>query len=66
MRYFLGDVRDLQRLKMAMTGVDIVIHAAAVTSGSKEVMLNPVKFVSDNVMVFRWLPVGMPEKHKRP
>ena len=29
MRYFIGDVRDYSRLKMAMTDVDIVIHAAA-------------------------------------
>ncbi len=29
MRYFLGDVRDLERLRMAMREIDIVIHAAA-------------------------------------
>jgi len=29
MRYFIGDVRDLARLKRAMEGVDYVIHAAA-------------------------------------
>jgi len=29
MRYFIGDVRDYHRLKMAMANVDIVIHAAA-------------------------------------
>ena len=29
MRYFIGDVRDADRLEMAMRGVDIVIHAAA-------------------------------------
>ncbi len=29
MRYFIGDVRDLGRLEMAMRGIDIVIHAAA-------------------------------------
>ena len=28
-RYFIGDVRDYHRLKMAMADVDIVIHAAA-------------------------------------
>lgn len=28
-RYFIGDVRDLDRLKRAFTGVDYVIHAAA-------------------------------------
>ena len=29
MRYFLGDVRDKERLIRAFNGVDIVIHAAA-------------------------------------
>ena len=29
MRFFLGDVRDRERLSLAMRGVDIVIHAAA-------------------------------------
>jgi UDP-N-acetylglucosamine 4,6-dehydratase len=29
MRYFIGDVRDYQRLEMAMRGVDVVVHAAA-------------------------------------
>ncbi|MEX6504813.1 UDP-N-acetylglucosamine 4,6-dehydratase (inverting) [Jiella sp. M17.18] len=29
MRYFIGDVRDGERLKRAMLGVDYVIHAAA-------------------------------------
>ncbi|MDP1801966.1 MAG: UDP-N-acetylglucosamine 4,6-dehydratase (inverting) [Bacteroidota bacterium] len=28
-RYFIGDVRDLDRLKRAMEGIDYVIHAAA-------------------------------------
>lgn len=29
MRYFIGDIRDEARLKMALNGVDYVIHAAA-------------------------------------
>ena len=29
LRWFLGDVRDLDRLKRAFHGVDFVIHAAA-------------------------------------
>ena len=29
MRFFLGDVRDKDRLMMALNGVDFVIHAAA-------------------------------------
>ncbi len=28
-RYFIGDVRDLSRLKRALNGIDFVIHAAA-------------------------------------
>jgi UDP-N-acetylglucosamine 4,6-dehydratase/5-epimerase len=28
-RYFIGDVRDLERLERAFTGIDYVIHAAA-------------------------------------
>lgn len=34
MRYFIGDVRDANRLNMAMRGVDYVVHAAA-PSGSR-------------------------------
>jgi FlaA1/EpsC-like NDP-sugar epimerase len=29
MRYFIGDVRDLPRLKRACRGIDVIIHAAA-------------------------------------
>ena len=29
LRYFIGDVRDLSRLKIAMQEVDMVVHAAA-------------------------------------
>src|SRR3569833_863059 len=29
MRYFIGDVRDAERLRMALRGVDFVVHAAA-------------------------------------
>jgi len=29
LRFFIGDVRDLERLEMAMRGVDTVVHAAA-------------------------------------
>ncbi len=29
LRYFIGDVRDLSRLRRAMHGVDVVVHAAA-------------------------------------
>ena len=47
--YFIGDVRDLSRLKLAMEGVDIVIHAAAL----KQVPAceyNPFEAVKTNVI----------------
>ncbi len=48
MRYFIGDVRDLERLKRAFMGVDYVIHAAAM----KHVHIaeyNPDECVKTNV-----------------
>ena len=48
MRYFIGDVRDLQRLEKAMNGVDIVIHAAAL----KHVPIaeyNPMECIKTNI-----------------
>ena len=29
LRYFIGDVRDAARVKRAMEGIDVVVHAAA-------------------------------------
>jgi UDP-N-acetylglucosamine 4,6-dehydratase len=49
MRYFLGDVRDLDRLKRAFRGVDIVVHAAAL----KQVPAceyNPFEAVKTNIV----------------
>ena len=48
-RYFLGDVRDLDRLNFAMQNVDIVIHTAAL----KHVPLaeyNPFEVVKTNII----------------
>lgn len=47
-RYFIGDVRDLERLERAFTGIDFVIHAAAM----KHVHIaeyNPDECVKTNV-----------------
>jgi len=47
-RYFIGDVRDADRLRRAMQGVDIVVHAAAL----KQVPAceyNPLEAVKTNV-----------------
>lgn len=49
MRYFIGDVRDRERLNRAFDGVDIVIHAAAL----KQVPAceyNPFEAIQTNVM----------------
>ena len=48
-RYFIGDVRDADRLRRAMRGVDIVVHAAAM----KQVPAceyNPLEAVKTNVL----------------
>ncbi len=49
LRYFIGDVRDLQRLQRAFNGVDIVIHAAAL----KQVPAceyNPMEAIKTNIL----------------
>jgi len=49
LRYFIGDVRDQQRLRRAMNGVDIVIHAAAL----KQVPAceyNPMEAIKTNIL----------------
>jgi UDP-N-acetylglucosamine 4,6-dehydratase len=48
LRYFLGDIRDVDRMRRAMRGIDIVIHAAAL----KQVPAceyNPSEAVKTNV-----------------
>jgi len=49
MRYFIGDVRDYHRLKMAMVNVDIVIHAAALKQ-VPAAEYNPFEAVKTNVI----------------
>lgn len=49
LRWFLGDIRDSQRLIRALHGIDFVIHAAAlkqVDSGE----YNPMEFIKTNVI----------------
>ena len=48
LRWFIGDVRDQARLKRAMNGIDIVVHAAAL----KRIEVghfNPIEMVRTNI-----------------
>jgi len=48
-RFFIGDVRDFDRLKRALKGIDYVIHAAAM----KHVPIaeyNPMECVKTNIL----------------
>lgn len=49
MRYFLGDVRDSQRLTKAMEGIDIVVHAAALKQ-VPAAEYNPFEAVKTNII----------------
>ncbi|MFN5386765.1 MAG: UDP-N-acetylglucosamine 4,6-dehydratase (inverting) [Bacteroidota bacterium] len=49
MRYFIGDIRDYDRLKMALKGIDTVVHAAAM----KHVPIaeyNPMECIKTNII----------------
>jgi UDP-N-acetylglucosamine 4,6-dehydratase/5-epimerase len=49
MRYFIGDIRDYDRVKRALKGIDYVIHAAAM----KHVPIaeyNPMECVKTNIL----------------
>jgi len=48
MRYFIGDVRDADRLNQAMRGVDYVIHAAALKQ-VPAAEYNPMECVKTNI-----------------
>jgi UDP-N-acetylglucosamine 4,6-dehydratase/5-epimerase len=49
MRYFIGDVRDRDRLYRAMDGVDIVVHAAALKQ-VPTAEYNPIEVIKTNVL----------------
>lgn len=49
LRFFLGDVRDRDRLRRALDGIDVVVHAAALKQ-VPAAEYNPVEFINTNVM----------------
>ena len=48
MRYFIGDVRDKERLMLAMKGVDYVVHAAALKQ-VPAAEYNPMECIKTNI-----------------
>lgn len=48
LRYFIGDVRDGERLKLAMQGIDYVIHAAALKQ-VPAAEYNPFECIKTNI-----------------
>lgn len=48
-RFFVGDIRDRDRLEMAMYGVDFVVHAAALKQVDTA-EYNPMEFVKTNIL----------------
>lgn len=48
LRYFIGDVRDVGRLKRAMEGIDVVVHAAALKQ-VPAAEYNPFEAIKTNV-----------------
>ena len=49
LRFFLGDVRDRDRLRRALEGIDTVVHAAALKQ-VPAAEYNPMEFVKTNVL----------------
>ncbi|GBE14655.1 UDP-N-acetylglucosamine 4,6-dehydratase [bacterium BMS3Abin14] len=49
LRYFIGDVRDKDRLKRAMEGIDVVIHSAALKQ-VPAAEYNPFECIKTNIM----------------
>jgi UDP-N-acetylglucosamine 4,6-dehydratase len=49
LRYFIGDVRDVSRVRRAMDGIDVVIHAAALKQ-VPAAEYNPFECIKTNVL----------------
>lgn len=48
LRYFIGDIRDKERLMRAMVGIDVVVHAAALKQVSA-LEYNPIEAIKTNI-----------------
>ena len=49
LRFFLGDIRDFDRLRRALERIDIVVHAAALKQ-VPAAEYNPIEFIKTNVL----------------
>ncbi len=49
LRYFIGDVRDKDRLRFALEGIDVVIHAAALKQ-VPAAEYNPMECIKTNIL----------------
>ena len=49
LRYFIGDVRDEDRLRRALNGIDIIVHAAALKQ-VPAAEYNPIECIKTNVI----------------
>lgn len=48
-RYFIGDIRDKERMKRACEGIDYIVHAAALKQ-VPAAEYNPIEFIKTNVL----------------
>jgi len=60
-RYFLGDIRDRERLFSALNGVDYVVHAAALKQVPRA-EYNPFEYIKTNILGAQNLVEGCIEK----
>lgn len=49
LRFFLGDIRDLNRLNYALDGIDTIVHAAALKQVDTA-EYNPFEFIKTNIL----------------
>ena len=49
LRFFLGDIRDRERLRRALEGIDTLVHAAALKQ-VPAAEYNPIEFINTNVL----------------